>query len=161
MKKITIITLALLLSFSVAYASDTLSGFPVKIGQSFSEVQKLVSQYGYQLERHTDKMASPNSYSVMFNQKSIGSVYFKNGLLASASVEWLNTFEYQSIEKLYVALETIAQGRAIKVALSKHTTPSSIATMMRFDIENSNHNIFVIIHDDGQNKSVQIFEMLD
>ena len=163
MKKFIIAILILLLPTNIAFASDTLSGFPVKIGQSFSDVQMLASQYGYKLESHAgwDKMASPNSYSIMFNQKSIGSVFFKDGLLANASMEWLNTFEHQSLEKLFTALETISQGRTIKVELTKNTTPSSSSKFLRFDIENGNQNIFVIIHDDGQDKSVQIFEMIN
>ena len=149
------------MSFSVTSASDTLSEFPVKIGQSFSEVQTMANQYGYQLERANHPMAAPGSYEIIINQKSIGSLGFKNGLLSYASIGWLNSVEHFSLDKLYTALDTVSKGRPTRVELAKSVTPSSRSSSMRFFIENSNLSILVIIHEDGQDRSVQIIEILD
>ena len=161
MKKIIIITFLLLLSVSVASASDTLSGFPVKIGQSFTEVQALANQYGYQLEKINNLTVEPDSYWIKNNQKHIGSMSFKNGMLSSASIQWFNGSDIGSLEKLHIALETVTKGRPITVKLERKNAPSWQSTVMWFIVENSNLNIRVVQFLNAGAKNVIIDEIID
>ena len=69
--------------------------------------------------------------------------------------------QVSSLEKLHIALETVAKGRPITVKLERKNAPSWQSTVMWFIVENSNLNIRVVQLLNAGAKNVIIDEIID